>query len=605
MALALRDSVELHVEYDDESPLGTVISGQLASRLKRRFQPAIAMLQGNLRDAIGRGPSLLADLGLNGSGDFLGVRNLDREEVCYPRASDAYPASLAIFRPAARPARVALSRSLAADLASWFGDWQRDAKPPIDGDARELWEILSDLDCFDARREPSAVAGPVTFVGHAAVLLSGARTRVLIDPFLLCRGEGFPTGYQPLTHGDFSPDAVFVTHSHPDHFHVDSLLRLGRDTAIFVPEVSRESALAVDMVYRLKELGFTRVQSVRWHDEVTVGDFRVIALPLYGEQPTTEAVLNPEIRNVGNNYVIEGEGRRYAFIADAGRDHLGDVRAMATAAFERYGAVDVLFGGYRSWSLYPIQYVASSVPQYLLFTPPSLWNCRQDIMNDAHALVDTAERWHARYVVPYADGGAPWYWQLGLGPRLDAAERPLEMHFDPRPEAVVRAAASRSEDGSRPVSSPVQTLIMRPGESLEFDGCGDARLVPNEGHRWPYADSDAVLTMAGSAAEPTGLSRKRVLLRLLAGEEMRRRGLTVSTDQMMDMSDELRREHGLIDQDQMLAWLERAGLSMAEYCEILFDWQGVIELETLMADAIEKRLAGQRAFASMREARRA
>ena len=144
---------------------------------------------------------------------------------------------------------------------------------------------------------------------------------------------------------------------------------------------------------------------------------------------------------------------------------------------------------------------------------------------------------------------------------------------------------------------------MRPGESLDFDEQGAAVILRNEGHVWPYSESEAVLTMSGSG-EPTGLSRKRVLLRILANEEMKRRGLTVSMQQIMDMSDELRQENGLVDHEQMLAWLERAGLSMAEYCEILAEWQGVIQLEDVMADAIEKSVAGQRAFASMRNERR-
>jgi L-ascorbate metabolism protein UlaG (beta-lactamase superfamily) len=594
MALSLRDSIELHLEYEDRSPLGTMISGQLEARLKRRFQSAIEMLRRNAREAIERGPSIIAGLGLDTS---------VQENLVCPAATDTIPAVLRVDRPNARPVKMVLPAPLVSDLASWFGEWQRDAAVPASKPARELWTALSELDCFAPGREPSKLRGVATFVGHATVLLRGPRTTILIDPFLLPREEGFPAGYQPLTHGDFAPDAILVTHSHQDHFHVDSLLRLGKDTPIFVPEVPRESALSVDMVYRLQELGFSRARPLRWHEETTIGDFRVIALPLYGEQPTTEAVLSSEIRNLGNTYLIEGEGRRYAFIADAGRDQLGDVRSLATAAFDRYGPLDVLFGGYRSFSLYPIQYALTSIPQYLLFTPPSLWGARQQIMNDAHALIDTAERWHASYVVPYADGGAPWYWQLGLGPRMDENERLRNIHSDPRPEAVVRAAAARSEEGSRSISSPVATLIMRPGESLDFDAQGAAVILPNEGHLWPYAGSDAVLTMPGLTSEPEGLSRKRILLRILAKEEMKRRGLVVSTKQIMEMSDELRRDNGLVDHDQMLAWLSRAGLSMAEYCEILVDWQGVIQLEEAMADAIEKRLAGQRAFASMRNAR--
>jgi L-ascorbate metabolism protein UlaG (beta-lactamase superfamily) len=604
MRLSLRDSVELHLDYDDRTPFGALVSGELEARLKRRFRPLAEALQRGTRDVVERGPSILAELfGAHSAGDLFSAPGVLRDEVVHPAPSAARPTALRVGRRGTEPARVDLAPGVASDLASWLGDWQRDATAPASGPARDLWNALSDLGCFAPARAPSAVRGAATFIGHATVLLSGPRTKILVDPFLLPRSTAFPAGYQPLTHGDIEPDAVLVTHSHRDHFHPGSLLRLGKDTPIIVPDVPRESALSAGMAERLRELGFTRVQTLRWHEETAVGDFRVVALPFYGEQPTTEDVACPDVRNAGNTYLVEGEGHRYAFVADAGRDRLGDVRSVATAAFEQYGAIDVLFGGYRSWSLYPVQYALTSVPQYLLFTPKALWGARQQIMNDAHALLDTAERWHARHVVPYADGGAPWHWELGLGPRLDAAGGQGNVHFDPHPEAVIRAAAARSTDGSRMLSSAVGALLMRPGDSLEFDARGAAVVVPNDGHVWPYAQGSALATTAGAMSEPLGLTRKRVLLRMLAGEEMKRRHLTVSAEQVREMSDDLRRQNGLVDHAAMVAWLERAGLTMAEYCEIIVDWQGVIQLEDALADAIEKRVAGQRAFASMRTAR--
>ncbi len=605
MGAFLRDSIELHLDYDDRSPFGTIVSGQLEARLKHRFRPAAEMLQRSAREVALRGPSLLAELlGPGATGELYESPRVVRDDLAHPSPGDARPAALRIGRPGAAPTQIQLPPSLAADLASWLGDWQRGAEAPASGPARALWTALSEHDCFgEERREPSKLRGVATFVGHATVLLSGPRTKLLVDPFLLGRDPKLPEGYQPLTHADVEPDAVLVTHSHRDHFHLGSLLRLGKDTPIFVPEVPRESALSVDMVYRLTELGFTRVRALRWHEEVTLGDFRVVALPFYGEQPTTEEVLPPGVRNAGNTYLVEGGGRRFAFVADAGRDRLGDVRSVATEAFERYGPVDVLFGGYRAWSLYPVQYALTSVPQFLVFTPPALWGTRQKIMNDAHALLDTAERWHARHVVPYADGGAPWYWRLGLGPRLDGTPGQTSAHFDPYPEAVLRAAAARSSDGPQAIASAVTALLLRPGESLDFDAEGAASVLRNEGHVWPYADRSAAATALGAMSEPMGLSRKRVLLRLLAGEEMKRRELVVTTQQVREMSDDLRRLNGLVENEAMLAWLERAGLTMTEYCEILVDWQGVMQLEGVLADTIEKRVAGQRAFASMRTAR--
>ena len=79
----------------------------------------------------------------------------------------------------------------------------------------------------------------------------------------------------------------------------------------------------------------------------------------------------------------------------------------------------LVFSGYRGWQLYPFQLLFSSVSRFLLFVPPSLWSTRQQLMNSVDDAIDVAEGWGARYLVPYADGGAPWYWDIGLGPRLD------------------------------------------------------------------------------------------------------------------------------------------------------------------------------------------
>src|SRR4051812_13979672 len=99
MELTLRDSIELHLEYDDKTLFGTMVSGQLEARLKRRFKPAIELLQLNLRRAIEQGPGLLAGLGLNGSGEFFSGPHIVREELACPHPADAYPAAIRIYRP--------------------------------------------------------------------------------------------------------------------------------------------------------------------------------------------------------------------------------------------------------------------------------------------------------------------------------------------------------------------------------------------------------------------------------------------------------------------------------------------------------------------------
>jgi L-ascorbate metabolism protein UlaG (beta-lactamase superfamily) len=313
-------------------------------------------------------------------------------------------------------------------------------------------------------------------------------TRLLLDPLLLPGGPDFPAAYQPLQIRDVGPlDAVLITHSHRDHFDIGSLVQLPADVQLVVPRIERETLLAAHLAARAREVGFARVTELGWWQSLRIGEIEVHALPFYGEQPTDSEVLHPEVRNAGNLYLVRTPRFAAAFLVDAGRDGRGDVKQVAAQARERFGPVDVVFSGYRGWLTYPVQHIFSSVARYMLFVPPALWTVRQQIMSTADDALDVAERWGARYLVPYADGGAPWYWRIGLGPRLD--EAPSEVAaFDPFPERVVTAARNRTQtpDG-RVFGSPVQVLLLRPGDSL-VDVPGQPRRLRAPGHAWPYVD---------------------------------------------------------------------------------------------------------------------
>ena len=590
------------VAYEDTHACGTLSSRRAESLIASCFEPLVAKIHAlGIREAIGRSAQLLAEqLSPAQLGAYLSGPERLREENVYPDPSCARPVALEVL-PAQGAARLLSTLGIGKDLPRWLGEWQRGAVAPTGGPARALWNELRELGFIEeraARGVRRAPAGEITFVGHATVRLSTGNTELLVDPFLLPRDPAFPASYQPLGHDDVCPDVVLITHSHPDHFDLGTLLRFGTDTVIVVPDVPRESILAIDMAYRLRELGFEQVRVLRWFEETTVGDYRIVALPFYGEQPISDGALTTQPRNAGNTYLVESPASRFAFVADAGRDPCGDIRNVAAEACAKYGAIDVLFGGYRSWSLYPVQYPMTSVPFNLLFVPRSSWAVRQTIMNDADALLDTAERWHARHVVPYADGGAPWHWQLELGPRLDQPSNSVNPHFDPRPEAVERAAEARSSAGPDLVPSPTRCVLMRPGESLALGGEDPAVVTANEGHRWPYVD--AARSAPETWVEPEAITRKRVMLRLLAIDELRRRGAEITPPQLQAFSDSLRREHDLVDRERMLGWLETAGLSMNEYSEILLEWCSVQQLELLLDEEIAQRLDALLAFASMR-----
>ena len=350
----------------------------------------------------------------------------------------------------------------------------------------DLLEGADDAELADLRGQ---CVSELSVIGHNTVVVRSADRQVLVDPFLFPHTSRYPQDYQPVRLAELGVlDAVLITHSHPDHFDLGSLLQIPSATRMIVPYVERESLLAVDMSARLAELGFDRITVLEWGQSTSVGDIEVHALPFYGEQPTDGEVLHPTVRNVGNTYLVRTPSLSAVFLADSGRDGQGDVKQVAARARARLGAVDIVFAGYRGWLAYPSQHLLTTVARFLLFVPPWLWGVRQRIMTDADEALDVAERWQARYVAGYADGGAPWFWESGLGPRLDD-EAPSELSaFDPYPESLLNRASARSQSGDgTPIASPVRPLLLRPGDSLRGLS-GTPEVVRVAGHRWPYAD---------------------------------------------------------------------------------------------------------------------
>jgi L-ascorbate metabolism protein UlaG (beta-lactamase superfamily) len=362
---------------------------------------------------------------------------------------------------------------------------QSGGSPDIAG----LVERLREAGLLCSSNDVPALTGDLTFAGHNTVVVRSARSSVVVDPFLFPSSASYPDTYQPLGAGRLGTvDALLITHSHPDHFDPATLIRFPPDIRVIVPVAERETVLGADMRHRLGELGFTNVVVLGWGEAETVGDIVVHALPFYGEQPSDGRVLHPDVRNVGNTYVVETPAFSAAFLADSGRDHAGDVRDVPERWRREHPPVDVVFAGYRGWSTYPVQHVFSSVAAFMLFVPPTLWGCRHQLMTDAADAVDVAERFGARYLVPYADGGAPWHWEIGLGPKLDGSGTE-DPDFDPYPERVIDVARRRIRaPGGEMVASPVRVLLLRPGDSVT-DVAGEAGVVRVPGHSWAYPDT--------------------------------------------------------------------------------------------------------------------
>ncbi|WP_404790474.1 MBL fold metallo-hydrolase [Altericista sp. CCNU0014] len=495
--LKLSEKFRWYPVYEDTTRFGSAVTNRCDASVRNACADIVAYRQARgLSSVVAHTRELLNAAMSDGLVEFYERPGILHRDWLYPHPPSVQPAALAVEDEMGQAiARIPLSAELLPDLAGYLGEWSQGAAPPSQPSALNLWNALIDLGAFAEAVPPIApFPGNATFVGHSTVCIQSAAARIWVDPFLLPKSSQYPKTYQPLGLSELGqPDAVFITHSHPDHYDLASLLRLGADTPIYVPDVRRESVLAIDMAFRLRQLGFRQVRTLAWYEEATVKDLRAIALPFYGEQPTVFHALHPEVRNAGNTYLFEWGDRRIALAADSGQDGQGNIKALAAEALQRYGVLDVLFGGFRGFALYPIQYLFSSVARYLTFVPPSLWSVRQQMMCDADDLLDVGEIWQTQTIIPYSDGGAPWYWLRGLGPALDGSS-PAILAVDPTPAHLVEVAARRSgtiQDGA--IASPVLLEFLYPGDSLAWTQNGMDVLRPQ---CWPYGTQPSHQTRA-------------------------------------------------------------------------------------------------------------
>jgi UDP-MurNAc hydroxylase len=110
----------------------------------------------------------------------------------------------------------------------------------------------------------------LTTLGHGALFIEGDGTTVLVDPWLSgsCYWRSWwhfpPTGDPP--DAALSPDVVYLSHHHFDHFHYPSMRRIDRRAKVLMPQ------FGVDvMADEVRRLGFTDVRELRHGDVVELG----------------------------------------------------------------------------------------------------------------------------------------------------------------------------------------------------------------------------------------------------------------------------------------------------------------------------------------------
>lgn len=293
---------------------------------------------------------------------------------------------------------------------------------------------------------------------HASVLLLSENSSVLTDPQCLSGSWSNDYGRYPLDVAPLVVDGICITHTHPDHWHLPSILQhaeRGR-TRVFVPSVEVNALTKENPARMLRALTDLDGVETAWWDRRSVGDIEMIALPFYGEQPTRDhAIVPAQIRNWGNCYRFHLYGRSILVLADSGVDPEGSVLGAVSDSCSRDGPVDFVLSCY---SEFP-EMINPGLPEFI-FTVPfdalrSEYRRRaagihpKSITLGMQGLVDVCRAAQARYFLPYAQG----FSGLGRNPLINGSEQ-QEMQ---RLRALLRAE-----------NVSTQVLDWCPGEAIRF-----------------------------------------------------------------------------------------------------------------------------------------
>lgn len=295
----------------------------------------------------------------------------------------------------------------------------------------------------------------LTVIGHSCLLIKTKAGVILVDPWLFgsCYWRSW-WHYPPSAPPDeemLSPDFVYLSHHHFDHFHYPSLRRIDRSARVLIPR------FGVDvMAGEVAGLGFDRPrelphgQVVHLGSEVRVGSFQ------YGFDDSAFVVAD------GDRVVVDLNDAKTRGLA------LGQIA-------KRFGPPTIVCKSHSFAQAYPVLYTADD--------PSDLLVDRDTYIEDFRLAMDALR---PRYAIPFGS-------MVGF---LHPESRPVNGHMVTPPEVV----AGLAERGGLAESAVV---AMAPGDSWSSEQGFDLQETD-----W-YANRDARLDELAEAAAPAIEARSR------------------------------------------------------------------------------------------------
>lgn len=285
----------------------------------------------------------------------------------------------------------------------------RDLLPLLDGthdvaalgssaDRRAYLQALAALGLLE-RHSPTRAwdgAARVTWLGHAGVLYEAHGKRILVDPVFFAISEPSRLHERPFDPRDIGHiDAVLITHGDNDHLNPNTLIRLPRETPIYIPSTPKVEPYQVDMCQLLWSIGCRRVVELDEWQRIRIGDVTVVAAPFRGEDWGLTLACR--------SFLIHGHDLTVFLNADS--TSTPDVYARLREEFRVDSAFLGVTGAAETYAMPPGFGYGDF---YTAWIPAERHNEWADFCNGPPESAEAARQIGARYAFGYAAGGASY-----------------------------------------------------------------------------------------------------------------------------------------------------------------------------------------------------
>jgi L-ascorbate metabolism protein UlaG (beta-lactamase superfamily) len=246
-------------------------------------------------------------------------------------------------------------------------------------------------------------------LGHAGFLVETGETTILVDPVIASRNPS--SGEDVISFSDLPAriDYVCLTHTHPDHAHLETLLQLRYKIGCVLLPRNNGGTLAdpsLDLI--LRQLRF-RVAALEDLEEVPIPGGRIVSVPFLGEHGD----LNIRSKTA---WLFDVHGRKIIAAADSSNLQ----PEMYEHIHEIFGELDVLAVGMECVGA-PYTWLYGA-----LTTTPVRRNIRESRRlrgSDFEKAAKIVETFRPRNVVIYALGMEPWYrYFMGVNYHADSEQ---------------------------------------------------------------------------------------------------------------------------------------------------------------------------------------